>query len=267
MVIADHLWAERSGPQVIRPFSLSWRALAITSSAVVLLLSVVYAGDLVGSAAENLPPQPVVQPAPPTLVAPEAVPDAVERQLPRYSEGLTGDRQEPVSLVFVGTQAQVEAAFQAAGWSKAQQFGFGATAGGLRAALTQRSDPAGPVTPSFLAEEPNALGFSLPVGATFAERHHTRLWTTSVQTSDGRSIWLATASFDRGFELAPATFLPTHQIAPDIDTERAFIVSSLQTAGAVAEQQTIQLVPPESGVNFDGDPFFTDGQAVVLYLG
>jgi hypothetical protein len=136
----------------------------------------------------------------------------------------------------------------------------------VRAALAQRGDPAGPVTPSFLAQEPNALGFSLPVGATFARRHHIRMWSTDVQTSDGEPVWLATASYDRGFELAPSTFLPTHQIAPDIDTERAFVVASLQSAGTVAQQQTIQLVPAESGRNFDGDPFVTDGRSVILYL-
>jgi hypothetical protein len=105
------------------------------------------------------------------------------------------------------------------------------------------------------------------MGATFAERHHIRIWTTDVQTSAGAPVWLATASFDRGFELAPSTFLPTHQIAPDIDTERAFVVATLQSAGTVARQETIQLVPPESGHNFDGDPFFTDGRTVILDLG
>jgi undecaprenyl-diphosphatase len=267
MVIAGRLWEARAGPQAIRPFSPPRRARAITTSAVLLLLAVVYVVTSVESAAQNLPPQPVVQPPSPIIVAATAVPTAVEQQLPHHTEGLTGEQQEPISLVFVATQAQVEAAFQAAGWTKAQTFGFGAVEGGLRAALTQRADPAGPVTPSFLAEQPNAMGFSLPVGATFAERHHIRLWSTGVRTTDGRPIWLATASFDRAFELAPSTFLPTHQIAPDIDTERTFIVSSLHNTGAVARQQAIQLVPAESGHNFVGDPFFTDGQAVVLYLG
>jgi hypothetical protein len=266
MAIADHLWQAQVGSQAARPFSPPRRALTITSSAILLLLSVVYAAGSVNSAALNLPPQPTVQPPAPAVVASDAAPNAVEQRLPHYTEGLTGERQEPVSLVFVGTQAQLEAAFHNAGWTEAQKFSFGAVAGGLRAALTQRSDPTGPVTPSFLAEQPNALGFSLPVGATFAERHHIRLWRTDVQTSDGQPVWLATASYDKGFELAPSTGLPTHQIAPDIDTERAFIVNSLQGAGAVAQAQTIQLVPPEKGYNFDGDPFITDGQAVILYL-
>ena len=137
---------------------------------------------------------------------------------------------------------------------------------GVTAALTHRGAPAGPVTPSFLAEQPNVLAFSLPVGATFAERHHLRLWTTTVQTSAGQPLWLATASFDKGFELAPSTGLPTHRIDPNIDAERAFVVTSLQSGGRVQRTQTIQLVLPEAGVNFDGDPFHTDGQAVALYL-
>jgi hypothetical protein len=104
------------------------------------------------------------------------------------------------------------------------------------------------------------------VGASFAQRHHIRLWSTQVRTTDGRDVWLATASFDRGFELAPASFLPTHQIDPNIDAERAYVVASLEQAGVVSQTSSVQLVPPESGHNFAGDPFHTDGVAVILYL-
>src|SRR5262249_9887273 len=169
-------------------------------------------------------------------------------------------------LVFVGTQAQLEHAFQTAGWTQNHPYTFGTLWGGIVASVTHQPDPAGPVTPSFLASEPNALAFSLPVGTTFAERHHIRLWTTHVETTTGQSLWLATASFDRGCELARSTGLPTHQIAPDIDTERAFVVKSLEEAGVVTSMRTIQLVPPESGRNFDGDPFHTDGKAVIVEL-
>jgi hypothetical protein len=194
------------------------------------------------------------------------VASTVEGQLPHYTEGLTGKRQEPVSLIFVGTRAQLEQAFQAAGWTENHPYTFGTLWGGIVASITHQADPAGPVTPSFLADDPNAVAFSLPVGNTFAERHHIRFWTTHVQTTTGQPLWLATASFDRGFELAPSTRLPTHQIDPAIDAERAFVVTSLQGTSLVTTTQTIQLVPPESGHNFDGDPFHTDGQAVIVHL-
>jgi undecaprenyl-diphosphatase len=268
IVIVDHLWQGRSAPLVERASAAPGRAryLRNATSAVVALLAVAYTAAFVGVMASPLPLQPQPRPIVPAVITPDAVPSTIEQRLPHFTEGLTGVHQEPVSLVFVGTQPQLEVAFQAASWTRAESFSFLAITVGINAALTRRSAPAGPVTPSFLAEQPNALAFSLPVGTTFAERHHIRIWSTTVQTSAGQPLWLATASFDKGFELAPSTGLPTHQIDPDIDAERAFVVTSLQGSGLVQSMQTIQLVPPHSGVNFDGDPFHTDGQAVILYM-
>jgi membrane-associated phospholipid phosphatase len=261
IVVTEHVWAVRARFRLPRvPVRLP-RAFTVAIACALTLVSV---GYLAASYTE-IPPPPVVTVAP-TVIEPAQVAATVEAQLPHHTEGLTGRFQEPVSLVFIGTQAQLEDSFRAAGWTEAQPFGFNAVLGGVAAALGQRGDSAGPVTPSFLAEEPNALAFSLPVGTTFAQRHHVRIWSTSIQTSDGRPIWLATASFDQGFELASKTWLPTHRIAPDIDTERAYVISSLQTAGVVTQSETIQLVPAELGHNFDGDPFFTDGRADLLTL-
>jgi membrane-associated phospholipid phosphatase len=262
IVLTEHVWAVRAHFHLPRlPVRLP-RAVIVAVAGVLTLVSV---GYLAITYADIPPPLPEAAQTT-TVIAPAEVETTVETRLPHYTEGLTGRLQEPVSLVFVGTRAQLEQSFHAAGWTEAQPFGFNAVLGGISAALGQRGDPAGPVTPSFLADEPNALAFNLPVGDTFAQRHHVRIWSTSVQTSDGQPIWLATASFDQGFELAHNTWLPTHQIAPNVDTERAFVVSSLQTAGDVAQSDTIQLVPAEFGYNFDGDPFFTDGQAVLITL-
>jgi membrane-associated phospholipid phosphatase len=266
IVIADHLWQARhssvgEGRSAARAQARSLRS---AGGVVIGALALAYTAAFVGLMASTLPPQPTPPPIQPIVITPDAVPSTVDQQLPHFTEGLTGVHQEPISLIFVGTQDRVDAAFQAAGWTRAEPFSFRAVTVGINAALTRQSAPAGPVTPSFLAEQPNTLAFSLPVGTTFAERHHLRIWSTSVQTSAGQALWLATASFDKGFELAPNTGLPTHQIDPDIDTERAFVVSSLQGSGQVQSAQTIQLVPPHSGVNFDGDPFHTDGQAVIL---
>jgi len=258
VILAEQVWAPRQLPHS----RLSPLRRAVTLGiAVVLLLG---ASGYLGSVYRTLPPPPTVMLPPPEVIPPTAVASTVAGQLPHYTEGLTGHLQEPVSLIFVGTRAQVEQVFQAAGWTENRPYGFGTLLGGVVATITHQSDPAGPVTPSFLADEPNALAFSLPVGNTFAQRHHIRLWSTNVATPDGRNLWLATASFDQGFELAPSTGLPTHQIDPNIDKERDFVVTSLEGTGSVVSSQTIQLVPAESGRNFDGDPFHTNGQAVIL---
>jgi undecaprenyl-diphosphatase len=258
VILADHVWM----PQQLLPLSAGQRMLTL-GSAVVLLLA---AGVYLGTVYRTIPPPPTVAQPAPEVIAPTTLASTVEEQLPHYTEGLTGHRQEPVSLVLIGTRTQLEHAFEVAGWTENRPYTFGTLWGGIVASITQQPDPAGPVTPSFLADEPNALAFSLPVGKTFAERHHIRFWTTTIQTTTGQSLWLATASFDRGFELAPSTGLPTHQIAADIDSERAFVVMSLEGTGLVTSSQTIQLIPPEAGRNFDGDPFHTDGKAVILQL-
>jgi membrane-associated phospholipid phosphatase len=259
VMVAEQVWA----PHRLRPLSALRRTLTLGSAVVLLLVASVYLGTLYRA----IPPPPTIPSPTPKVIALTAVASAVEGQLPHYTEGLTGHRQEPISLVFVGTRAQLEHAFQAAGWTENQPYTFGTLWGGIVASVTHQPDPAGPVSPSFLADEPNALAISLPVDDTFAERHHIRFWTTTIQTTAGQAVWLATASFDRGFELAPSTGLPTHQIAPDIDTERTFVVASLEGTGLVTASQTIQLVPPETGRNFDGDPFYTDGKAVILNAG
>ncbi len=183
------------------------------------------------------------------------------------TETIFGAPQEPVSLVFVGTQSQLAGAFAAAGWTEAERPEPGNDISALWAGLTGANDPAGPVAPSFLADKPNVLAFSQEVVSSFDQRHHVRLWSTTDVTSNGQNVWLATASFDASVGLSHDNLLPTHHIEPNIDAERDYLVASLAATGDVLSTQTFQLVPPESGTNFVGDPFFTDGSAVLLVLG
>ena len=262
--IIDHLWRVWRKPS--KATALGSDRIKPLPAVLFVGLAAVSVGSFISFKVATLPPVPNVGPGAPIVIASDGVLNAIEQRLPHYTEGLTGDRQEPVSIVFVGTRAQLEAVFEAAGWTESEQFSFSAVSEGVRAAITHQSAPAGPVTPAFLAKQPNLFAFSRPVGRTFAERHHIRLWSTAVQTEGRQSLWLATASFDRGFELAPSTGLPTHQIDPNIDAERSFVVRSLQQTGLVRRTQTVQLVPAETGVNFDGDPFHTDGRAVIINL-
>jgi undecaprenyl-diphosphatase len=258
VVVAEHVWLPRATLRLP-----AWRRIVAVGGGMALAaLAVVYLATIYPA----LPPAPTPTPPTPVVVALDAVPAAAMTQLPRTTETIFGAPQEPVSLVFVGTRDAMERAFLAAGWTETQRPSLGNVAHALLAGVTERADAAGPVAPSFLADEPNALAFAQAVGNTFAQRHHVRLWTTNKQTSAGQPIWLATASFDTGFGLAPNTLLPTHHIAPDIDAERDYLVASLKATGDVTNTDTFQLVPPESGHNFAGDPFTTNGQAVLVQL-
>ncbi len=257
VVIAEHLWLPVRMPDL----SASRRAVALAGGLALVALTGVY----VVAAYPSLPPPTTSIPAP-RMIAADEVQATVVGQLPHITETVFGAPQEPISLVFVGTRAELERAFTDAGWIAAEKPELGNVGRALFDGVAAQPDPTGPVAPSFVADEPNTLAFSQPVGSTFAQRHHVRIWSTGVVTSDGSPVWLGTASFDEGFGLSHETLLPTHHIAPDIDAERDYLVSRLQAGGAVASSSSFQLVPPEFGSNFVGDPFFTLGRAVLLVL-
>ena len=58
----------------------------------------------------------------------------------------------------------------------------------------------------------------------------------------------------------------THQINPDIDTEREFILNDLKESGVMENYKKAQFVDPILGTNFAGDLFFTDGEGYVVYF-
>ncbi|MBC7501299.1 MAG: LssY C-terminal domain-containing protein [Herminiimonas sp.] len=188
--------------------------------------------------------------------------------LPLESEDLIGGRMEPISLVFVGSEEDLVGAFARAGWMRADlPTPLRVIREGL-AALRNQPDPTGPATPAFVADRPQNLAFEKPEtgAASIRRRHHTRLWQTSYCVAPKcRPLWVATASFDTGIELSRRLHLPTHRIDPAIDNERALIVADLIGVGATQEG-IVKVSQSLHGINAAGDPFSTDGRAIVLTL-
>lgn len=218
-----------------------------------------------GAQADPLLNRVVAQPSSAVHAFVSAEMTAFERALPRFAEKLDGTTQEPVGIVFVGSQAQLEGAFRRAGWTVADQPSITSLLHASAAAIANQPYPAAPMTPSFIDGRANDLGFEKPEGRpTVRRRHHARFWATDVML-DGRPVWVATASLDTGIEIGSAIPLPTHHIDPAIDLERAFVVHDLTTlGGGVAAGLTYRVTAPETGTNAQGDPFFTDGVADVL---
>lgn len=188
--------------------------------------------------------------------------------LPLGSEDLIGGQMEPISLVFVGSEEDLVGVFMRAGWVRADlPTPLRVVQEGL-AALRNQPDPAGPATPAYFANRPQNLTFEKPEtgAASIRKRHHTRLWQTSYCVAPKcRPLWVATASFDMGIELSQRLHLPTHRIDAAIDIERALIVTDLIGVGATQEGN-VTVSQTLHGMNAAGDPFSTDGHAVVLVL-
>lgn len=181
--------------------------------------------------------------------------------LPRYTETIVGKSQEPLSFLIVAKDdVALLSDFQKAGWLSADAVGVRSTLNLFRSVILNRDYPTAPMTPSFWDKQVHDFGFEKSTSAKSArERHHARFWKTNLRTEQGGRIYVGTVSLDIGIK-----WLITHQISPDIDTERDKLLVDFQKIGVARDYLSIQIVNPVLGRNFSGDQFFTDGQAYVV---
>ena len=124
---------------------------------------------------------------------PDPTPVQAQR-LPHVSEKLDGTPQEPIGLIFIGSERQLVGAFTRRGWSVADSPSPTTLLRAAVAAYSNQAYATGPVTPSFLGGQVQTLAFELPQGrATIRRRHHCRWWKTDY-TFRGAPVWVATAS-------------------------------------------------------------------------
>lgn len=72
---------------------------------------------------------------------------------------------------------------------------------------------------------------------------------------------------DTKIELAKTNHFPTHHIAPDVDAERALLISELALTGYIVQETTRPGFGKQTqGINGEGDAYVIDGQVAVLML-
>ena len=184
--------------------------------------------------------------------------------LPRFSATLNGRTQAPVSMVFMGSAAELLETFLAAGWHVADRVTPQTAVKAFACGVLDRPYPSAPVLPVFLDGRLHTLAFQRhDEGDSSRRRHHARWWLTDF-TCEGKQVWVATASFDAGVGIGRLFPLPIHHIDPDIDAERDYIVRSLTGTGLLKVTQKVRVTEPMTGKNAAGDRFYTEGVAVVL---
>lgn len=189
---------------------------------------------------------------------------AVREMVTRTPQGIAGD---PINVGLVGSRVGVIRAFGLAKWDTADAVTLKTAVEIGESVLFDHPYPDAPVSTLLFDGRPQDLAFEKPVGGSADQRHHVRLWRTAETDPEGRSLWLGSASFDRGVGLSHDTGAITHHIAPDIDAERAFLIGDLTRAGVLASTVEIDGVgATQNGRNGEGDRYFTDGKAVVGLL-
>lgn len=174
---------------------------------------------------------------------------------------------DPINVGLLGPKEEVVRAFAAAGWDPADKITLKSSVEIGLSVVLDRPDLDAPVSPLLFEGRKQDLAFEKPVGESADRRNHVRFWLTPKTDSDGRQLWLGSASFDRGVGLSHDTGQITHHIGPDIDAERDLVIGDLQKAGQLSSSYEIPGIgATDSGRNGGGDPYFTDGMAVVGVL-
>jgi hypothetical protein len=218
--------------------------------------------------ASNLPDDPLGGAIPHTKFIPLAVPTFrfAGQDFPGFTTG-NGKRADPVNLLIVGDPVdlpkRVIQAFAQAQWIVPDPI----TVGNLQKqalALSHRvTYPSAPVSDLFLFSKVQELAYEKN-SDDINKRDHIRLWVSPFLDGD-RIVFCAAGTKDKDVKIDPGTRLPTHQIDPDVDAERTYVVNDLlATHLLVASTSVPNDVSVKSGTNAGGDHYFSDGNIAVL---
>ncbi|MEO8495302.1 MAG: LssY C-terminal domain-containing protein [Planctomycetota bacterium] len=178
---------------------------------------------------------------------------------PRLTKTGDGHPGDALNVAVTGTESELTAIMSAAKWYPADPLGLRSDLRiGVDTVLERPYDEA-PVSNLFLYSRREDFAFEQPVGNDPRHRHHVRFWR-SEQTDQGRPIWMGAATYDERVGLSHTTGQITHHTAPNIDTERAHVIETLQQTNDLAEMYKVPGFHTQlEGKNGGGDRWVTDG--------
>lgn len=136
-----------------------------------------------------------------------------------------------VNLLFIGSEDEVQRAFQAAGWDGSLPNSPRAGMNAIRAIVRQAGFEDAPMRTLLLDGAPPDIRLQKSLN-TFEKRDHLRIWKRSGRLED-REVWASAATRDLAvtFDLHPFGF--THRIQGNVDLEREKVVNDLMFTGCV----------------------------------
>ncbi|HSM29168.1 MAG TPA: LssY C-terminal domain-containing protein [Woeseiaceae bacterium] len=176
----------------------------------------------------------------------------------------TGD---PLNIVIVGEPQDIYYAVIRAGWDETETV---TAASGWKTAASFFTGGAyrySPVSSLYLFGRKQDVALQR-IRENIHERNHFRLWLAPM-TFRGHTVWIGQISRDIGVRFTTRT-ITTHKIDPDVDETREFLVENFaynEVLEKFAYVRGVGAAPiDEPRQNLTGDPFFTDGLRVVLWI-
>jgi hypothetical protein len=176
----------------------------------------------------------------------------------------TGD---PLNIVIIGEPQDIYYAVIRAGWDETEAV---TAASGWKTAASFFTGGAyrySPVSSLYLFNRKQDVALQR-IRENIHERNHFRLWLAPM-TFKGQVVFIGQISRDIGVRFTKKT-ITTHKIDPDVDETREFLVENLaynQVLDKFAYVRGVGETPiDQPRGNLTGDPWFTDGLRVVLWI-
>ena len=192
------------------------------------------------------------------------------KDLPCCTTDSKGERNgDPLNLVVVGSEDAVLSTFVRRGWDLTESLGAGSGWRTAWSTLFGSRYRTSPVSPLFLFGRRQDVAFQ-KARDSIHQRNHLRLWLAPLQY-EGRLVWVGQISRDIGVRFTTLSpILTTHKIDPDVDEARIYLLQDLLASGYVQMFGNVEGVgaadPDAPKKNLTGDPYFTDGFRLVLFV-
>lgn len=174
---------------------------------------------------------------------------------------------DPLNIVVIGNPIDVYQAFIRAGWDETEVI---TASSGAKTAISFFSGSAyrySPVSSLYVFERPQDIALQ-KIRDNIHERNHLRLWMSPLQY-EGKAVWIGQISRDIGVRFTRKT-ITTHKIDAQVDETREYLVENLAYHQALAKLAYVKgaIAAPFDAPrgNLTGDPYFTDGRRVVLWI-
>jgi hypothetical protein len=191
------------------------------------------------------------------------------RAMPAATTNAKGSRSgDPVNLVVIGEFETILSAFTAR-WDECETITLKTCWKTARAFLLGVEYRYSPVSPLHLFGRSQDVALQR-IRGSINERLHLRLWTTPLRYQD-QPVWVGQISRDIGVRFTTQVWnLTTHRVDPNVDESRDYVVEDLLRAERIAAVGYIGGVgacaQEHPKRNLTGDPYFTDGNRLVIVL-
>jgi hypothetical protein len=174
---------------------------------------------------------------------------------------------DPLNLVVIGEDDEVFQAFLRADWDETETIYGGSTLKTGMSFIFGGKYRYSPVSALYVYGRAQDIALQR-ARDTINERNHLRLWLSPLRF-EGKPVWVGQISRDIGVRFTMKT-ITTHKIDPDIDETREYLLEQLWYSGTLLKFAYVEGVGEapidEPRANLTGDPYFTDGFRLVMWL-